>query len=201
MTEIPASAFLGIKEELLRRPIAINRYRNTAGEGRSQTFGVVGKRCMKPDASRQNWLRPFLFKLLLEFGEEYVDIPWNAITVNMNYRAGPHFDKNNVGESFLVAFGDFRGGKLELHREGPVEEIDIRHKPIKMDFSKVLHSVGNFEGQRFSLVYYWYDLKGAELPPFSVREVDGQYRFFRGEEMILPETGMPHPLRKLNIPG
>ena len=200
ITLIAPEAFTEIVEELTRQPITLNRYRNIAGEGRSQTFGVVGRRCLKPDYSRQNWLRPYLFKLLCEFGHRYVDISWNAITVNQNYRAGPHYDKNNVGESYLVAFGNFTGGELELHKEEGLELLDIRHKPVRMDFSKVLHSVSGFEGQRFSLVFYWYDLKGAELPPCSVKEVNGKWQFFRGEEMITKKKGLPHPLRKLK-PG
>jgi len=114
----------------------------------------------------------------------------------MNYRAGPHRDKNNVGDSVLVAFGDFTGGELEIH-EGDLSGVhDIRHKPIQTDFSKVLHSVRSFEGNRISLVYYWYDLKGVVLPPCDVRFIDGQYRFFRGDVMIHKKTGLPHPLRK-----
>jgi hypothetical protein len=54
MEPLPPEAFLDIKEELNRKPIAVNLYRRGAGEGRSQTFGVVGKRCLKPDYSRQN---------------------------------------------------------------------------------------------------------------------------------------------------
>lgn len=196
--EIPAGAFLKLYEELTLKPIEVNYYRKRTGEGRSQTFGVVGRRCLKPDYSRQNWLRPYLFHLLREFANEYVDISWNAITVNMNYKAGPHRDRHNVGDSYLVSFGNFEGGELEIH-EGDLSGVhDIRHKPIVTDFSKVLHSVRSFSGTRMSLVYYWYDLKDTVLPPCDVRQVDGVWRFFRGDEMIDKKKGLPHPLRKLN---
>ena len=194
--EIPASAFLAIEQELLRQPIAINRYRNTAGTGRSQTMGVVGRRCLKPDYSRQNWLRPYLFKLLLDFADNYVDLSWNAITINQNYKAGPHYDKNNVGDSYLVAFGNYTGGELEIH-EGEASGLhNIRHKPIIKNFSTILHSVKNFEGNRYSLVFYWYDLKGVTLPPCSVRQEGDKWYFYRGEEKITRDKGLPHPLRR-----
>ena len=196
MNPIPEHAFAELYLELSEHPLPVNKYRNTAGTGRSQTFGVVNRRCLPPDYSRQNWLRPYLFKLLKEFAERYVDISWNAITVNQYYRASPHYDKNNVGESFLVAFGNYTGGELEIHEGPSLGFKDIRHKPIKMDFSKVLHSVRDFEGERFSLVFYWYDLGDTVLPPCSVKKVGDKWRFFRGDEMILPSKGLPHPLRK-----
>ena len=194
-----------IRDELKRRPLYENRYRKRTGDGISQAFGVVGRRSLAPDYSRWCWKRPYLYKLLMDFGEKYVEIPWNAITVNMNYAAGPHYDKNNVGNSFLVAFGDYTGGELKIH-EGEHEGLwDICEKPIILDFSHTLHSVEPFSGERFSLVFYQYDLswygEQVVLPPPSVRLVDHTFRFFRGEEMI--EEGLPHPLRgrKRTKPG
>lgn len=198
--EIPEYAFYELLADLTLHPLPVNHYRNSSGSGRSQAFGVVGRRCLKPDYSRQNWLRPYTLSLLKEFADQYVDISWNAITVNMDYKAAPHYDKNNVGESYLVAFGNYTGGELEIHEGSSLGFWNIRHKPIKMDFSKVLHSVRDFEGQRISLVFYWYDLRGVELPPWSVRYENGKYFFYRGDEKITKENGLPHPLRKNKTP-
>jgi len=194
--EIPAEAFKDIYEELKRKPIEVNNYRDNAGAGRSQTFGIVNKRSLPPDASRQNWLRPKLYHHLLEFGKKYVTVPFNAITVNMNYQASPHYDKHNRGPSFLVAFGPFSGGELEIH-EGPRLGLhDIRHKPIVDDFSKILHSVKGFEGERFSLVYYeFWTPRLPDLPEMSVRQEGDEYYFYRGDEKITKKNGLPHPLR------
>lgn len=202
MTEIPQEDFLQIYNELKRKPLDVNKYRNIAGIGRSQTFGIVNRRCLPPDASRQNWLRPKLYAHLLEFAEKHVPIAWNAVTVNQNYQAGPHKDKHNVGNSFLVAFGDFTGGELEFH-EGPRLGLhNIRHKPVVENFSAYTHSVKGFEGDRYSLVFYqFYTPRLTELPEFSVRLVDGEYYFFRGDEKIDKKVGLPHPLRKKNIPS
>jgi len=192
---IPSEAFANLIAELQRRPIEINKYRPSSGIGRSVAFGIVNKRCMPADYSRQCWTRPYLYKLLLDFGAEYVrDISWNAITVNQGYKASPHRDKRNGGDSFLVAFGSFTGGCLKIH-EGDLSGVhNICHQPIQTDFSKVLHSVEDFTGDRYSLVYYRYPVKDVPLPP-SVRLVNDKWKFFRGE---LQTESLPHP--KIGVP-
>ena len=194
---IPVEAFSAIIKELERQPISINEYRNKSGVGRSQAFGIVNRRNLPPDYSRQCWLRPYLYKLLLDFGKTYVtDISYNAITVNQNYRAEPHRDKNNKGNSFLVAFGDYTGGELEILEGDRKGVYDINCKPIKDDFSKVLHSVKEFNGNRYSLVYYqFYNKRLGDLPVGSVKEESGKYYFYRGDKKITRAEGLPHNLK------
>lgn len=192
--EIPAEAFDEILKELSRQPLELNKYRKKVGDGRSQAFGVVGRRCLPVDYSRQCWRRAYLYKLLLDFGTKYVNIPWNAITVNQNYQAKPHYDRHNVGDSFLVAFGEYTGGELVIHEGPKAGTWDIRHRAIQDNFSKCLHEVKPFSGTRVSLVYYNYSVpEGISLPPPSVRQHENKrWVFYRGEEAIT--TGLPHPL-------
>lgn len=194
--DIPPEAFAEILQELEQKPLHENKYRTTAGNGRSQAFLVVNRRCLPPDYSRQCWMRPKLLYHLKEFADKYVDISYNAITVNQSYAAAPHYDKNNVGNSFLVAFGDYTGGELKIH-EGELSGLhNIRHKPIKADFSKILHSVEDFQGERYSLVFYnFWTPRLPTLPPWSVRKEGDKYFFYRGEEKITTKNGLPHPLR------
>lgn len=194
---IPKEAFDGIYQELKRKPLDRNDYRNKSGAGISQSFGVVNKRSMPPDVSRQSWLRPYLHKLLWDFGEQYVDISFNAVTVNQNYRANPHYDKNNIGDSFLVAFGDYTGGALRIHHGDLSGAHNVQYRPMKTDFSKVLHSVEEWDGERFSLVYYMFARKGIipSLPPCTVKEENGIYYLYRGNQKITKKNGLPHPLR------
>jgi len=187
---IPASEFTDIIRELERQSLPLNAYRTTSGKGLSQAFGVVGRRCLPPDYSRMCWLRPYLYKLLLDFAAKHVKIPFTSITLNQNYKAEPHKDKGNVGESFLVAFGEYEGGELEVH-EGELKGIYDVRTPLITDFSKVLHSVKDFKGSRYSLVFYT-ARKSEGLPAPSVREVEGKYVFFRGDEQV---KGLPHPLK------
>ena len=194
MEEIPEAAFQDILNELKRRPLETNHYRNICGTGKSQAFGVVNKRCLPPDYSRQNWLRPYLYKLLLDFGAKYCPFPFNAITVNQNYRAAPHYDKHNSGVSMVVAFGDYTGGELEFLEGERKGVYNVRHRPIIANFCEILHAVREFQGERYSLVFYTFEHPRwkVELPPPSVREVDGKWVFFRGEEKC---SSLPHPLR------
>ena len=195
MNVIPTSEFSAIVAEMERRPIQQNNYRKKAGNGKSQVFGLVNRRCLPPDYSRNNWLRPYLYKLLLEFGAKYVDISYNAITLNQDYKAGKHRDKHNTGDSFLVAFGSYTGGDLFIHEGDLSGNHNIYCSPIITDFSKVLHSVDAFTGHRYSLVYYTLisPKMPTEIPLPSVKEEDGKYYFYRGSEKIV--KGLPHPLR------
>ena len=191
---IPPEAFALILEELERRPLPVNHYREKTGDGRSQAFGVVNKRCQPPDYSRQCWKRPYLYKLLLDFGRDWVtDISWNAITLNQNYSAGKHYDRGNIGPSFLVGCGDYQGGALLCHEGDLSGAHDIRFTPLITDFSATLHSVAPWTGNRVSLVFY--TLKNAPpLPPPSVREENGSWHFYRGEERIGRKGLGNHPI-------
>lgn len=193
---IPPEAFSEILQELEMKPIEINKYRDTAGSGRSQAYGIVGRRCLPPDYSRQCWMRPKLYSHLLDFGKKYVDISFNAITVNQNYKAEKHRDKNNQGVSFLVGFGNYQGGALKIYEGDLSGAHDIRYKPVITDFSKVYHSVEDFTGDRYSLVYYQFkNSRSIALPPASVKKEGDKYYFYRGQEKITRKTGLPHPLR------
>lgn len=192
---IPAEVFQHILDELTRRPLAVNKYRNVAGSGKSQAFGVVNRRCLPPDYSRQCWVRPALYKLLLDFAEKYVSIPYTSITVNQDYQASAHRDKGNKGLSFLVAFGDYTGGECEM-LEGDQKGLhDVKNKPLVADFGKNLHQVKPFQGTRISLVYYTLDAE-LDLPPASVVSQGTKWLFKRGEDIC---KGLPHPLKGRSI--
>jgi len=90
-----------------------------------------------------------------------------SINVNANYAGRLHRDANNEGPSFIKAFGNFTGGQLNYwgddnKAEGTVETCCDPKDKITMDISKQLllfdgnrgHSVENFKGNRYSLVYF-----------------------------------------------
>lgn len=189
--------FKDILEELERRPLPLNKYRKRVGDGRSQTFGVVHRRNLAPDYSRLCWLRPKLYKHLLDFADKHVNIPYNAITVNQNYKSQPHYDKHNLGNSFLVGFGDYTNGELKIYESDLSGEHNIRYNPIIADFSKLLHSTNDWTGNRYSLVFYQFHLpnKPVILPSPSVKLEDNTYKFYRGDEYIDRKIGLPHNLK------
>lgn len=191
-----AEEFDDILKELHRQPLQHNPYRLKAGAGKSQTWGLINRRGEKPDASRNNWMRPYLYHLLIEFASKHVTVPWSAVTVNENYQTKPHKDKHNRGPSFLVGFGNYTGGNLLIHEGDLSGSHCIRGQPLVADFSKVLHSTEAFSGERFSLVFYDFWTPRLEaLPPFSVKNEDGKWFFYRGDQKITKAVGLPHPLR------
>ena len=193
---IPPDAFNDIIAELQRRPLLSNKERKLAGVGQSQCFGLVNKRTQSCDYSRMCWGRPYLYKLLMEFGEKYCPFAYTSITINQNYMVKPHRDKGNKGNSLLVAFGNFTGGLLRVS-DGPLKgDIDVR-TPLIANFSEMTHEVLPFEGERYSLVFYniadkFYRDKEAPPPP-SVVQVGKKYFFQRGDVII--KDGLPHPLK------
>jgi len=184
MATISPDEFTELIAELERRPLYKNAERETAGEGRSQAFHIVNRRRVPPDYSRNCWIRPYLYKLILDFASKHVDISWNGVMLNQNYQAAKHRDRGNVGISYLVAFGNYTGGNLKVY-EGPFEgSHNIKNTPIKMDFSTTFHSVEPFEGNRYSLVFY--TLKKPvppTVPPASVVKIEDKWVFKRGDEV------------------
>merc|ERR1740130_1197017 len=92
---------------------------------------------------------------------------WSSINVNANYAGALHRYANNEGPSFIKAFGDFKGGTLNYwgddnKAEGPVEDCCEDKDKVTMDIHKQLllfdgnrgHSVNDFKGNRYSLVFF-----------------------------------------------
>ena len=203
---VPAAAFEDIVIELGRRPIAVNNYRIKSGVGRSQCFGLVNKRCLAPDLSRQCFQRPYLYHLLCEYAEKYVPIEWDGVTVNMNYPCAPHTDKGNIGMSYIVAFGDYWRGRLKIHEHPDLSGalIDIKMKPLLFNGSVLTHSVESTQGPRFSLVYYRLKRHNPETQDvkrkdyFAAIDADSnQWCIFRKDLDGVPRLlqGLPHPLK------
>ena len=194
---IDAKEFLLIQQELERKPLPLNQYRFNSGIGRSQAFGIVNRRSMPPDYSRLCWMRPYLYKLLLDFAKKHVKIPYTSITVNMNYQATRHRDHGNIGNSFLVAFGDYKNGELVIEDGQNKGEYNIKNTPIIADFNKAWHYVKSFTGNRYSLVFYTLDPKGRgsidNLPEPDIVFEDDKWYFYRGDERII--QGLIHPLK------
>ena len=195
---IPAEEFAPIIAELQRQPLPINRYRKKLGPaGRSNAMGLVNRRCLPPDYSRYCWCRPYLYKLLLDFGLKNVPFPFTSITLNENFSAGPHRDRGNEGKSFLVAFGDFTGGELNIAEGDLSGNYPVRHLPLITDFTTQTHSVLPWEGNRYSLVYY--NLKSSRIPAGmpapSVKLEGNKYVFYRGDVAVTRKKPLPHPLK------
>jgi len=87
----------------------------------------------------------------------FPDFDFNSVQINKNYITPPHLDSRNVGESVLIAMGDYKGGDTCLFNEKTrkIEKYDARKEPLYMDGSTILHWVSQYkEDDRYSLVFF-----------------------------------------------
>jgi hypothetical protein len=155
----------GIHSYLQTHEMDMNRYRikvNAEG-GRSVCFGMVYKRCNRYGYSRQNAKHPELWKMIMEYAEKHVKIPWCGVQVNQNYRCQAHKDVGNYGESYIVGFGAYTGGDLILWKNGKDIHHDIQYKPLLFNGSQITHSTQRWLGTRYSLVFFDLDYRENSL--------------------------------------
>jgi len=206
LAELDASAFQPLLDHLAKHQIQINKYRKNVGVGRSQAFGMVRKRSMSPDLSRQSWLDPRLHYLLMKFGLMYLPpgFTFTSVQVNVNYTCAVHKDKHNSGQSYIVAFGSFTGGELVL-KNPEDKEYNIRHRPLLFNGSEIEHFTKEWVGNRYSIVYHTL-IPPAKFP--MIRQLsdyeavvrDGVYViawYRQGEPTVYlsKKNGLPHPLK------
>jgi hypothetical protein len=197
-----------IREYLTSHNLGNNKYRVKVGEGVSQCLGIVSKRSQAPDLSRQSWLHPRLHNMLIEFGKKYVlpHITYTSIQVNCNYPCKAHKDISNVGDSYIVAFGDYSGGQLCI--EDANYTIDKRG--LLFNGSELRHWTREWTGQRISLVYHTLKPKFPmlrQLSDYMAVEHEGiwkiRYLEGDGEHYLWKGHGLSHPLlgRKKVLPS
>ena len=105
---------------------------------------------------------PEMEEVFQEFASIYFpDFFYTQIMINKNYQIPPHFDSANVGESVLCAFGDYSGGEINIEYDEGVVQVDAQEKPIKFNGSKYKHWVSDFDGLRYSLVFFQ-DIKNID---------------------------------------
>jgi len=204
LPELDESAFRELLDHMSKKKIGVNRYRTKVGDGRSQCFGMVRKRSMAPDLSRQSWMDARLHYLLMKFALVNVPIPFTSIQVNDSYLCASHKDVHNTGDSYIVGFGSYTGGELVL--KNPTDtEYNIRHRPILFDGSLIEHFTKQFSGSRYTIVYHTLVSPPKfpminKLEDFEAVVVDGSWviawrRVGYPTQYLSKKNGLPHPLR------
>jgi len=99
--------------------------------------------------------RPDLWLYFEMFRDLYFrDFNFTGVQLNYNYKIGPHFDANNIGESVLVCCGDYTGGSTIVEMNDGLHYFDGKKAPVIFDGSKYKHWVEEFAGERYSLVFF-----------------------------------------------
>jgi len=206
LSELDPSAFEELMNHLASKKIHMNRYRSNSGLGRSQCYGIVRKRSMAPDLSRCSWKDAKMHYLLMKFARAYVPIPFTSVQVNENYATKKHKDTHNVGESYIVAFGNYEGGDLVLYNKDETKkEYNIRHRPLLFNGSQIEHSTNDFTGLRYSLVFHTTEAPLAhpqvrKLEDYQAMVLNGEWVicwYKQGEPCVYltKKVGLDHPLK------
>ena len=94
-----------------------------------------------------------------EFSDLYFpDFFYSQIQINRNYTCPAHYDSTNQGESIIIGLGDYDGGELVINKSHGeflhMETHDLTDCPVQFDGSKYAHGTLEYEGDRYSLVFF-----------------------------------------------
>mmetsp|Transcript_6284 Transcript_6284/g.10779 ORF Transcript_6284/g.10779 Transcript_6284/m.10779 type:complete len:361 (+) Transcript_6284:310-1392(+) len=92
----------------------------SGGKAFCQSF-ILGPNMKSPTREPSYWTKtnPELTKLLTNLMRRHDPLhEWTNITVNRNFNCKPHRDRGNTGPSYIVGFGEYIGGELNIERIG-----------------------------------------------------------------------------------
>mmetsp|Transcript_26075 Transcript_26075/g.77929 ORF Transcript_26075/g.77929 Transcript_26075/m.77929 type:complete len:521 (+) Transcript_26075:75-1637(+) len=158
----------------------------------SDTLGLIRDRLGSIHTTPPTKLYPEVVQILVKWlndrmPSEAAGFKFTSINLNCNYAARLHRDGNNFGPSFIKAFGDFTGGRLnywpeddkgtdlEGLPEAKAVHLDIGCGPeggLALFNGNSAHSVEAFQGTRYSVVYFTlgcHDRAGQEDRDFLQR--------------------------------
>ena len=111
----------------------------------------------KLSLTKVKYQEPILEYVFKEFANLYFpNFIYDSVQLTKNFEITRHVDSKNIGESVLVALGDYEGGETCIEKENfIIEEVDARKKPLIFNGSKYYHWVKPFSGgDRYSLVFF-----------------------------------------------
>mmetsp|Transcript_116681 Transcript_116681/g.341556 ORF Transcript_116681/g.341556 Transcript_116681/m.341556 type:complete len:537 (+) Transcript_116681:84-1694(+) len=140
----------------------------------SDTLGLIRDRLGSIHSTPATKLYPEVVQVLVKWlndrlPQEAAGFRFTSINLNCNYAARLHRDGNNFGPSFIKAFGDFTGGRLNYWPEDD-KGMDLESLPeakgVALDIGSSAegglalfngnsaHSVEAFQGTRYSVVFF-----------------------------------------------
>ena len=79
-----------------------------------------------------------------------VPINWNSIHINKNLVCTPHKDKKNVGDSYIISYGDYVGCNLVV--DGV--EHNTRTGLVFNGFEQIHYNTPLESGTKYSVIFY-----------------------------------------------
>ena len=128
--------------------------RNGFPSYRGGVFGYTRARFQRKsgelyDISHLSRKYPEIYEELQNIGNHYQFL-FKSIQVNKNLVCPRHRDKKNVGDSLLVSFGIYTGGEIIVNDI----EYNAYEKPIIFNGALLEHYNKEFQGTKYSLVFY-----------------------------------------------
>lgn len=122
---------------------------------RQTVFGVTKYKGEKQKTSSTKKY-PYMMPLFKEFiDSHYPEFKFKSVYVNKNTIAKKHLDSKNTGESLLVGFGSYTGGKTLLYTSnGKEKKFSIKSHSLMFNGSEIEHKSEPFKGTRYSLVFF-----------------------------------------------
>ena len=123
-------------------------------KSRQTSFGLIryrGKTQKSKSTKKYPWIMP-LFKEFID--SHYPGFKFKTVYVNRNTVVKPHYDSKNVGESLLVGFGPYTGGRTVLNVDGKQKKFHIKSHSLIFNGSEIKHWSTPFKGTRYSLVFF-----------------------------------------------
>ena len=138
--------------------IIIKERENIIGRiGRTCNFGLTRSRRTGYCNSRHCLKRPDVYKKIFDFGKHVcpAGMDVTSVTLNLGVKAKKHIDSFNVGDSVIVGIGNYTNGKLRVYSsDSDYVAHDILNKPLMFNGSVFPHETEDFEGERYTIIYY-----------------------------------------------
>jgi hypothetical protein len=142
-----------------------NRKNNTKGHStrtgtinqknaRQTSFGkIYYQGIYKSSASTLRY--PHILKFFKKFIKSHCPtFKFKSVYVNKNTICNKHLDSGNTGESLLVGFGKYTGGKTILYINNKPTKFHIKTTSLIFNGSEIEHKSEKFKGTRYSLVFF-----------------------------------------------
>lgn len=142
----------------------LNRH-HTYGFGcQSIQFGFKKQRFKKGGLIESIWNNRYkeIYQKLLELSSHIIQEDFEFeknnslmnITLNKNFKTIAHYDQNR-SDSIIIGIGNYSGGRLMLYDQNDhITYVDIKNKPVQFNGFETKHATENFEGDRYSIIYY-----------------------------------------------
>ena len=137
-------------EEHLSRSDDVDRYTKSLKKGRTITFGMINRPNFEQHISKNTWLDPKLYQLLIQYANYQYMPPFTSIDLEINKQYTTRTCPKRIGLCWTVAFGKYEGGGMILGNN-PEENIFLQR--LMFD-SSIPHSITDFTGMRYQITYY-----------------------------------------------